>query len=454
MGLAEQLYEEVRAGIVEGRLGPGDRIPSSRDLADTLGVSRHTVTTALGRLTGEGFLEGKRGGGTVVSNLFTPDARPARPGPVLHPVRKAPLPQRYDMRASLPDSRLFPTAEWKRYARISIDLHTGWYADPAGVPDLRLALARWVGRSRGVDAGFREVVVTSGAQQAFHVTVQAFLQPGDRVAMEDPGYTWFREAATAAGAEVVAVPVDREGIVVADVPVDVAAVYVTPSHQFPTGAVMSMARRLDLLALAREQDMLIVEDDYDSEYRYVDRPLEPLYRLDNGESVIYVATMSKVLSPAIRLGYVVVPPNRVETFVDTRQRTDLGPTELQQQILRHFIADGHLSSHIRKTHRIYRKRRNRVLGFLQEASEEGLLVEARANAGLHASASLPTDIDESVLLEDLTAQGFAIYGYDDFRHQPTGRGGILFGFGAIDENGLDEALPNLAKTLRTVRAGN
>lgn len=352
------------------------------------------------------------------------------------------------MRASLPDKRLFPTADWKRYARIAVDLHTGWYADAAGLPELRLALARWVARSRGVEAGFREVVVTSGAQHAFHLIAKACLRSGDRIAMEEPGYSWFRSAAIAAGAEVVSVPVDDEGIVVDEIPDDVAAVYVTPSHQFPTGVIMSMARRLDLLGLARERGMLVIEDDYDSEFRYVDRPLEPLYRLDNGESVAYVATMSKILSPVLRLGYMVLPPTRVEDCVDERQRIDLGPSEMQQQILRHYIADGHLARHIRKAHRIYQRRRNKVHAFLERAVEDGHVVAPRANAGLHASAWLTDGIDEQSLLDALADRGFAIYGYSEFSSERPDPGGILLGFGSIDEGSLDEALPIIAEEMR------
>lgn len=447
-GLAEQIYEEVRTGIVEGRLGPGDRIPSSRELAETLGVSRHTVTRALGRLSGEGFLEGRRGGGTVVSDLFTSDVVPGPPDPVMHPVNPRPASRRYDMRASLPDKRLFPLADWKRYARMAIDLHTGWYADPAGLPDLRLVLARWVARSRGVEAGFREIVTTSGAQHAFYLIARSCLSPGSRVAMEDPGYVWFRSAVTAGGAEVVSVPVDAEGIVVDEIPDDVAAVYVTPSHQFPTGVTMSMSRRLHLLRLARERNMLVIEDDYDSEFRYVDRPLEPLYRLDNGESVAYVATMSKVLSPVLRLGYVVLPPSRVDDLVDMRQRMDFGPSEMQQQILHHYIADGLLARHIRKTHRIYQARRKKVNDFLNEVAKEGLVFRPRADAGLHASALLNERIDERALLADLDDRGFAIDGYSEYRHEPRGPSGLLFGFGSIDDRSLDDALPILAEAMR------
>jgi GntR family transcriptional regulator/MocR family aminotransferase len=446
-GLADQIYEEVRSGILDGRLGPGDRVPSSRELADVLGVSRHTVTRAFNRLTGEGFLVGRRGGGTVVSDLFTADSNPGPSHPVLQPARPQPTPPTYDLRPSLPDRDLFPLREWKRYARLAVDLHSGWYEDPAGLPELRLVLARWIGRSRGVDASFRQIVVTSGAQQAFFLIAKACLEPGSRVAMEDPGYIWFRSAMEAAGVEVVSVPVDDEGIVVADIPRDVAAVYVTPSHQFPTGVVMSMARRLDLLALARESDMLVLEDDYDSEFRYVDRPLEPIHRLDNGDSVAYIATMSKVLSPSLRLGYVVVPPEYLIRLVEFRQRMDLGPRGLDQQTLRHYIADGHLSRHIRKAHRIYQRRHDKVARHFSRLTEIGLVDNPRANAGLHASAPLSPGLDERQILADLAARGFAIDGYSDYQHDPDGPAGLLVGFGSIDEQRLDEALLIIEETL-------
>ncbi|MCI0543124.1 MAG: aminotransferase class I/II-fold pyridoxal phosphate-dependent enzyme, partial [Actinobacteria bacterium] len=324
VGLASQIYEEIRGGTLGGRLSPGDRLPASRELATTLGVSRHTVTTAYGHLAAEGFLDGRRGGGTVVSDMFAfrePDAESA---PVLDlPRPKSAQEVVLDLQPGTPDRRLFPTREWKRHARWAVDRHEAGYGDPAGMADLRLVLARWIAKSRGVDASFRQLIVTSGAQQAFYLLIAACTSPGDLVAVEDPGYHRFRSVVEARGARVSPVPVDDEGIVVEAIPFGASVVYVTPSHQFPTGVTMSMSRRLALLELAEDHDMLVIEDDYDTEFRYVDRPLEPLYRLDRTGQVAYVASFSKTLSPALRLGYVVVPPQLLADLVDLGARSSL-----------------------------------------------------------------------------------------------------------------------------------
>ena len=384
VGLAEQIYEQIRVGILHGRLGSGDRLPPSRELAVTLGVSRHTVTTAYGRLSAEGYLNGLRGGGTVVSDLFHHKALAAGPDAV--PVSPADVgesrPVRYDLRPGAPDPRLFPASEWKRYVKWAVDQHVAVYPDPAGVADLRLVLAKWIGRSRGVDTGFRQLVVTSGAQQALYLLARVWLGVGDVAAIEDPGYRPFRRAAEAIGAEIAPIPVDEEGIVVDAIPAATRLLYVTPSHQFPTGVTMSMRRRLDLLDLARRRDMLIVEDDYDSEYRYVDRPLEPLFRLDRHGTVAYVAGFSKILSPALRLGFTVVPPRLVDRVVELRQLIDWAPSTVDQLTLRGFVADGRLDRHLRRVRRIYQARHQSVTTFLQSLADRGFVRPPASQAGV------------------------------------------------------------------------
>jgi GntR family transcriptional regulator/MocR family aminotransferase len=222
LGLADQIYDQIRSGIFEGRLHPGDSLPPSRELAETLHVSRYTVTTAYGRLTAEGYLEGNSGGGTTVSDLFGQDLSSPRdleiPTVDLGSFEAAPA--AFDFRPGSPDPSLFPVTEWKRYVKWAIDQHRAEYSDPAGLADLRLILARWIKRSRGVDAGFRHLVVTSGAQQALYLLASVCAGPGDVVAIEDPGYRPFRRIAESIGIRIVAVPVDGEGIVVDQIPDD------------------------------------------------------------------------------------------------------------------------------------------------------------------------------------------------------------------------------------------
>ena len=440
-GLANQVFEQVRTGILDGRVGPGERLPSSRELSATLGVSRHTVTTAFQRLSAEGFIEGRRGGGTIVSDLSGFIAirdRAERSADLSGPDREAA--PTLDLRPGTPDPRLFPTADWRRHTRWAVDQHEAIYGDPAGIADLRLILARWVARSRGVDASFRQLIVTSGAQQAFYLLVRACTEPGDVVAMEDPGYNRFRGVAEANGVEIASIPVDADGLVVDAIPTNVKLVHVTPSHQFPTGVTMSMARRLELLSMAQACGILIVEDDYDSEFRYVDRPLEPLYRLDRSDHVAYVATFSKTLSPALRLGYVVVPPSILEQVLELRRQVDWAPSQVDQLALRGYIADGHLGGHLRRTRRIYMERHKRMSAFLEGAAARGVLRPAESNAGLHISARLSPLLDEGEVRARLADRGVAIEGYAEYSSMGLPHGGLVFGFGMVDFHELEAAI--------------
>ncbi|HSJ71399.1 MAG TPA: PLP-dependent aminotransferase family protein [Acidimicrobiia bacterium] len=447
-GLTNQVFEEIRSGILEGRVGPGERLPSTRELAVTLGVSRHTVTTAFQRLSAEGFIEGRRGGGTIVSDLSGFRAVLDRSERALDSsgLDEEAMPA-FDLRPGTPDPRLFPTAEWRRYARWAVDQHDATYGDPAGVADLRRVLARWVARSRGVDASFRQLIVTSGAQQAFFLLIRACTEPGDVIAMEDPGYNRFRRMSEANGLEVVPIPVDSEGLVVDAIPPNVKLVHVTPSHQFPTGVTMSMARRLDLLSMAHARGVLIVEDDYDSEFRYVDRPLEPLYRLDRTGSVAYVATFSKTLSPALRLGYVVVPQSLHEQVLEVRRQVDWAPSHVDQLTLRGYIADGHLEGHLRRTRRIYMGRQQRMTAFLERAAAQGVLRPAASNAGLHISAGLSPALEEAKIMARLAERGVAIEGYAEYSSIQQADGGLVFGFGLVDSDQLEEAIRIVADVI-------
>lgn len=439
IGLAEQIYEQVRGGIVGGRFGPGDRLPPSRELAAMLGVSRHTVTTAYGRLSAEGYLDGLRGGGTVVSDLFHHQAPARRDEMAVPRDRVDARPVRYDLRPGVPDPLLFPVAEWKRYVKWAVDRHDAVYQDPAGIADARLVLAKWIARSRGVDSGFRQLMVTSGAQQALFLLARVGLGEGGVAAIEDPGYRPFRRAVESIGGRVVPVPVDDEGVVVDAIPAEARLVYVTPSHQFPTGVTMSMRRRLDLLDLARRRDMLIVEDDYDSEYRYVDRPLEPLFRLDRHGTVAYVASFSKVLSPALRLGFTVVPARLVDELVELRQLIDWAPSAVDQLTLRGFVADGRLDRHLRRVRRIYQARHASLTAVLQRLADGGHVQPPTSQAGLHVSVRL--DRDETGIVDRLAEQGVAVDGFNSHSIATATAGhGLVFGFGSVTVDQLDEAL--------------
>ena len=288
--LTEQLYEQLRRGIAGGRLLPGDQLIPSRQLAAELGVSRHTVTTTYGRLVAEGYAEGHAGGGSVVA--LTAPVPSQAPGPVaaLRPARRFagwapifPIPSpryRFDLRPGLPDPALFPAILWRRRVAAAVTAERPEYGHPAGKTRLRRAIASWVRRSRSLTASEDSIVITCGAQHAIDLVARILLEPGDTVAVEDPGYLPVVRLFTALGARVTGVPVDDQGLVVGRLPSSARIVYVTPSHQFPLGMTMSMPRRRALLAWAERHDAAVIEDDYDTEFRYVDRPLEPLQALD------------------------------------------------------------------------------------------------------------------------------------------------------------------------------
>ena len=346
-GLSEQLYEQIRGAIAGGRLRPGDQLPPSRDAARQLGISRHSVTTAYGRLVAEGFVRGRAGGGSFVAELPGPGPDPG-PGPAAVPTAVMPSRRfagwtaangplqpaavRYDLRAGIPDPRLFPGDAWHRKVK-AVARPGGWPAatgDPAGEYGLRLAIARWIRRSRSVTAEAETVVVTSGAQHAVNLVGRVMLEPGDTVAVEDPGYLPVVRLLRSLGAHVAGVPVDEQGLVVDQLPPAARIVYLTPSHQYPLGAVLSMTRRRELLSWAARHDAAIIEDDYDSEFRHVDRPLEPIHRLDDSGRVIYVGSFSKVLSPELRLGFAVVPPSLAGPVTALRQLIDWHPPTMTQ----------------------------------------------------------------------------------------------------------------------------
>lgn len=455
VGLADQIYAAIRDGIVDGRIAPGDQVPPSRELADTLGVSRHTVTTAYGRLTAEGYLDGRRGGGTVVSDLSGLGTWTERVvDPPVTTGRYAGI--GYDLRPGTPDPRLFPATEWKRHLRRAVDGHTGAYGEPAGLVELRLALARWIARSRGVEARFRDLTVTSGAQQALYLLARTCLAPGDVVAMENPGYHRVRDLLASAGVRVVPVDVDRDGIVVEAIPPSARLVYVTPSHQFPTGVTLSMSRRVALLAFAERHGAVIVEDDYDSEFRYVDRPLEPLYRLDRIGCVAYVASFSKILSPALRLGFMVVPPDFLPGVLGLRELIDWSSPSIDQLALAGFIAAGDLDRHLRRARRTYQERHDLVATFLAGLDDVGILEAQTSNAGLHISARLPAHVDaaaEADLVARLAERGVALNGYGPYlAGAMPAQHGLVLGFGLVDVAGISEALRTTGEVLRMARA--
>jgi GntR family transcriptional regulator/MocR family aminotransferase len=403
--LHRQIYDEWRNGILTGRFAPGERVPSSRDLAAALAVSRATVTAAYEQLIAEGYLESERGSGTFVTRDLPDEAlqpshaakggtgaaravRLSEYGKRLEPVfrRSVRQPGVIDLSQSTADVELFPFRLWRRlllrHLRHLSPAVFAYAEHEAGHEQLRREIALYVMRSRAVHCTADQVIVVNGSQQALDLCARVLVDPGDEVALEHPGYQGARQLFTAHGARPRSVRVTPEGIAVRELPSDAKVVYVTPSHQFPTGVSMSLARRLELLDWARLRNVVIIEDDYDSEYRYSGAPLPALQGLAGEVPVVYVGTFSNVMFPGLRIGYIVVPPALVEPFARAKWHADRHTTLLEQAALADFLHDGHLERHVRRMRRLYKRRRD----VLMEALERHFGADAEVlgdAAGMH-----------------------------------------------------------------------
>ena len=453
--ITSSIYRQLREAIASGRVAAGDRLPPTRELAAQLGVSRHTITTVYDQLVGEGYLTGRAGGGTFV-NAASPRQRTDHYGSTtitsIEPptTRRTLIAPRFDLRPGAPDQRLFPTVEWRRCMLAALQHPPGGYGEPAGLPALREAIAHWISRSRGLDAPAEQIVVTSGAQQAIDLVLRLLVRPGDIVAVEEPGYAPVMQLCKAVGADVRPVPVDADGLVVERLPRGTRLVYTTPAHQFPTGVVMSLPRRLALLDHAERHDVFVIEDDYDSEYRHVARPLEPLQRLDRHERVIYVDTFSKTMSPALRLGFAMIPRALTQSFLELREMTDWQPAEPVQTAMVRFIAEGHLSRHLRRTRKVYGERHRLVTQFLGTAvAQRWLAGFMPTSAGLHITATLDGGVDEDSLRRSLAESGVAVGGFAECWLTPEPPPGLVIGFGSIADELLPDALATLGAVLQT-----
>ena len=456
--LARSIYRQLRAAIVSGRLARGDRLPPTRELARRLDVSRNTVGLAYEWLVAEGLLAGRKGAGTFVESDPISHGRRKTGGAAIR-VREvwesidAPKlrakPPRYDFGVGTPDASLFPFDTWRRLLarQIRASKLTGAYADPAGHPRLRAAIARYIGISRGVSADADDVIVTHGAQQAFDLIARVLLEPGMRVAVEEPGYPPPRLLFESYGARVTPVRVDGDGLDVEKLPDDARLVYVTPSHQFPLGMPMSHARRAALLAWAERRNAVIIEDDYDSEFRFGGRPLETLQAIDRSGRVIYVGSFSKSLLPSLRLGFLIAPPALQRAL---RAASFVAGWYCQwpaQAALTSMIENGLLARHVRKVRREYASRHDRILDTL---CKWDWLEPVPSVTGMHLAARLRSMRDEqeiarAAIAADVGFDRLSAYCVD--RAQP----GLVLGYGAIAANDIDEGLRRLSRAASPVR---
>lgn len=480
--LRDQVYDGLRTAILEARLDPGARLPSTRTLAGQLAISRFTVEDAYARLVSEGYAEGRQGSGTYVVDLVgvvgsgvdgtatsgpvpqhgMPERRWSKLGQSLSGIAVVSRPVVTGIRfhAGTPGLDEFPYALWNqlraRTARTVSPAELD-YGSSVGEPALRAAIAAYLGRARGITCSDEQVVITNGAQQAVDLLARLLIDRGDTVVVEDPGYPSVRRALAATGATVVPVPVDVDGLRVDQLGErvsDAKLLYVTPSHQYPTGGVLPVSRRLALLEWARQQGVLVIEDDYDGEFRYGSRPVEALAGLDGGRgarTVAYVGTFAKTLFPALRLGYIVLPVDMVGPFLSVKSIADRQQPTLEQLTLATFMVEGHFERHVARMRRLYASRR----AALNEALDAELSAvvhrdAATTDAGLHLLVGFDIPISEAELLARAARAGVSLEPAGScYITAPPALPSVLLGYAHLPEDRIRAGIRTLARALRT-----
>jgi GntR family transcriptional regulator/MocR family aminotransferase len=491
--LNRQLYEELRKAILFGRLKPGERVPSTRALAKSLGVSRTTVTQSYEQLLSEGYLRAATGSGTFVGCQLPDELLKTAPIETLRPAAQTrqagstssfklspygesltdtvPFePPEPDMpihfKSGRPALEEFPLQQWRRlmlrHCRTNDPSLLDYANGSQGHEPLREAIANYLRRARAVRCGADQVIVVNGSQQALDLIAKILIDRGDQVALENPGYLGARRAFLAQGARLLPAPVDESGIIVEKLPAkspaksptksptksqdEVKLVYVTPSHQFPTGVTLTLPRRLDLLAWAEKNGAMIIEDDYDSEFRYGSRPIPALQGLSNSDSVIYVGTFSKVLFPALRVGYVVAPTPLARVFARAKWLADRQTPMLEQRALTDFINEGHLERHLRRMRTLYEKRRQALVRAIETHFADRVTILGE-NAGMHLMIKLRSRLSDEEVVERARGCGVGIVNARLYYLGGAGRGEFVFGYAALSERRIREGIRRLAGVL-------
>ncbi|HHP7244674.1 MAG TPA: PLP-dependent aminotransferase family protein [Elainellaceae cyanobacterium] len=474
--LHQQLYDELREAILSGRLHPQQKIPSTRSLAKSLGISRTTVTQSYDQLLSEGYLEAVTGSGTYVCaqipdqllnsapvesvqefiqpsvSLSVYGERLSQTSVVLQPEPHLPINFRYGR----PALDQFPMTLWRRLMSRHCRDDCAWldYApDVCGYRPLREVIARYLARARAVRCDPEQIIITNGTQQALDLTMRLLINPNETIAMEDPGYLSARRIFQSHGAKLLPVPVDEAGMRIGTLAAHVSSVlgsirlvYVTPSHQFPTGATLSLSRRLELLAWAQQTGAIILEDDYDSEYRYGDRPIPALQGLDSGNSVLYIGTFSKVLFPSLRIGYWVVPPHLVSIFAHAKWLSDRQLPTLDQKVLTDFIEGGHLESHIRKMRSHYNQLRQTLVHELMHQFGDRVTILGE-KAGIHLMIRLHTSLRDDEIINRAAHAGVGLMSaYPHYLTSPP-PGELILGYGELSKAQIRDGISQLAHAL-------
>jgi GntR family transcriptional regulator/MocR family aminotransferase len=468
--LHKQIYDGFRASILRRELRPGQRIPSSRELAAELRVSRFPVLNAYSQLLAEGYFESRVGAGTFVSGSL-PEQRMSVTLPNTASIQTRSGPRPVAQRSFLyptfhghpavfgwgafgvhqPAFDQFPFQTWSslvaRHSRNpgASAIH---YVNPLGTDRFREAIADYLRTARGVKCDISQIMIVSGSQQALDITARVLFDPGDPVWIEEPGYRLQRSVLMAAGCRLIPIPVDEEGM---DVAAGIRtrrkakAAFVTPSHHYPLGVTMSASRRLQLLNWAQHSGAWIVEDDYDSEYRYESLPIASLHGLDVNQRVIYIGTFSKVMFASLRLGYIVIPPDLVERFTAVRHVMDIFPPYLYQEVLSDFINEGHFTRHIRKMRQVYSEKRTALVESLR--AEFGDEVEIHgAEAGMHLAITLQEELQDVEIAIKAARERLWLWPLSPSYIGEKSRKGFVLGFGSAPR----DLIPQYVRHLRTI----
>lgn len=463
--LTNWLYSELRSAILEGRLAQGSRMPASRDFASQYELSRGTVVSVLERLQAEGYITSRVGFGTWVNRVEAP--RPARqatktPAYIRRVISTYKRPQPWvdlafvdgvrPFRIGVPAINEFPSEVWGRIAATRARNFRPWLkseSDRRGYRPLREAIAEYLRTSRGVRCTAEQIVLVSGIQQALDLLARLLLKRSDPIWMEDPGYFGARIAFENVGARIIPVPVNNEGLSVSagiKICPDGKGAYVTPAHQFPLGVTMSLERRMALLSWASRVGAFVIEDDYDSEYRFVGPPVPALQSLDNHSNVIFIGSFSKTLFPALRVGYAVLPLPLIDLFMGFRYRTDFRNSSFDQAVLCDFIVNGHLGRHLRRMRNLYAER----LATLMEGAKQhldGLLEISNIRAGLYTIGYLKNEMTSQKAEKLAAAQGVEVLAVDRCTLRRPDPKALLLGFGGFDELAIRRGIVRLARAL-------
>jgi GntR family transcriptional regulator / MocR family aminotransferase len=472
--LQRQIYDGYRAAILRGSLRSGEQILSSREFAAELGVSRFPVLNAYAQLLAEGYLESRIGAGTFVSaslpeqQMSVPQipgrsvAVPSGPRPVS---RRSSLYPQISKLAHVrgwgsfgvhqPALDQFPFPIWANLVgRHSRNPHVRaiHQIDPRGSERFRSAVCDYLRTARGVNCSADQILIVSGSQQALDITARVLLDPGNSVWVEEPGYSLQRTVLIAAGARLIPVPVDREGM---DVAAGIKrapkarAAFVTPSHQYPLGSTMSASRRIQLLNWAHSAGAWVVEDDYDSEFRFESLPIASVHGMDKNARVIYIGTFSKVLFPSIRLGYIAIPPDLVDRFGAVRHAMDIFPPYLHQEVMADFIIEGHFTRHIRKMRQVYKERRSVLIDCLAHEFPQHRGFEVHGvEAGMHLAMTLPPDMNDREISARAASSRLWLWPLSPSYNLSPPRPGFILGYGSS----LPAQIPRAVRLMRSLIA--